>query len=236
MRLNVTHRSLTGNFGGLLGFLAPAPPVLPWYTIGRPIDRRATTEIPMAKKSVHRAPSARRQNPTGTAATRSPFPDLDQALRDLLASPEAKRLRKRGRTWTEGEGWNLAEAFVRWIGPAAGLAVVFVDPLEPEHVTAQVGDLYLDGEGISTEKQLLARAEEWGLDEAEVEPWHKHHAELLAECGTRREEKRVERLAALLERRLGPASRWGLPGTGPRGTRPAPRHRRAQQGGLRRGR
>jgi hypothetical protein len=147
-----------------------------------------------------------------------PLSSLDQALRDLLASPEAKRLRKRGRTWTEGECWNLAEALVQWIGPGAGLAVVFVDPLEPEHVVARVGDLYLDGDGVSTEEQLLARAEEQGLDEAEVEPWHKHHAELLAKCGTRREERRIERLAALLERRLGPASRWGLPGTGPRET------------------
>jgi hypothetical protein len=94
--------------------------------------------------------------------------------------------------WAAGGCWLLARALHEWIGKPSELWAVYSevgsDVLRPDripqHVVLRIGDCFLDGDGASTEKQLLDRWEKVeGLRDPELRPANiAELEELMMEC------------------------------------------------------
>lgn len=76
--------------------------------------------------------------------------------------------------WDSGHCWLLAQALHEWIGPRSSLKWVVgrdlhkVDrglPVLPQHVVVQVGQFYIDGNGLFTKDELI----EWFKGEGFVQ-------------------------------------------------------------------
>jgi hypothetical protein len=81
-------------------------------------------------------------------------------------------------SWVSGGCWVLARALHEWIGPESELWAIyswmdseFFNTKMPQHVVVKIGDCYLDGDGASSEEELLKRwYVEEGLQEPELAP------------------------------------------------------------------
>jgi hypothetical protein len=82
-------------------------------------------------------------------------------------------------TWVAGGCWVLARALHEWIGKGSEIWAIYStvgsDVLSPDripqHVVVRIDGCYLDGDGASTEKQLLERWEKVeGLIDPELKP------------------------------------------------------------------
>ena len=95
-------------------------------------------------------------------------------------------------SWVSGGCWILARALHEWIGKGSKVWAIYseigsdiLDPnIIPQHLVVKVGDCFLDGDGASTEKQLLERWEkEEGLRYPELRPASiKDLKEVMIEC------------------------------------------------------
>lgn len=75
-------------------------------------------------------------------------------------------------TWLEGGCWLLARALHEWIGDGSTMWTLYSSSLWdsttfPQHVVVKVGECFLDGDGASTEQQLLHR---WVTEERVLNP------------------------------------------------------------------
>lgn len=81
-------------------------------------------------------------------------------------------------SWVAGGCWILARSLHEWIGPSSEVRTIrswadseYFTGKMPQHVVVKVGHCYLDGDGASTEDQLLHRwATQERLEDPEIEP------------------------------------------------------------------
>jgi hypothetical protein len=72
-------------------------------------------------------------------------------------------------TWLAGGCWLLAEALHAWIGPRSSMwSLMGSQYHNVNHVVIRVGNCYLDGDGASTERELLKR---WENEELVPKPY-----------------------------------------------------------------
>lgn len=70
-------------------------------------------------------------------------------------------------TWVSGGCWILARALHEWIGRSSEICAIYseigsdiLDPnIIPQHLVVRIGNCFLDGDGASSEKELLYRWE-----------------------------------------------------------------------------
>lgn len=102
-----------------------------------------------------------------SVAQLTPAEQLEQALYRVLTHERSGRL-----AWTNGHCWTLALGLKERFGRRATLRTL-IGANGAEHVLVQVGQLFVDGDGVSTRKQLLDRwRSEYGTKSPRLVPFN----------------------------------------------------------------
>jgi hypothetical protein len=200
-----------------------APSVLRYFIsrIGfRPVAGLSDGTMPAYRLAMVAAEPAARPNPAMPAA-RS-LDDLGAALRDVAASPEAAVIAAQsvyldsGRpidSFSSGGCFILAEAFARWVGPAAEILgwLTFDDAgayVELTHVVVRVADRYFDADGAWTLQEARERFDERVHMGGWLGPFDLDAAE---SSGVGCAVGPMRAFLSLLREKLGAPARWGVP-------------------------
>jgi len=92
--------------------------------------------------------------------------EFGDAVRDLVWRDDVIELLPEG-DYGAGGCWALARAIQEFLGPPAELWAIASNYNLVEHVVVRYGDVYLDYDGASTERKLIARF----LDEYTYPAW-----------------------------------------------------------------
>lgn len=127
--------------------------------------------------------------PPRTATQPTPAEQFEHALYRLLSDERSGRL-----AWTNGHCFTLALGLKERFGRRATLRTL-IGANGAEHVLVQIGQVFADGDGVSTRKQLLDRwRAEYGTKSPRLVPfnWMREAKQLNAP-----DEARVDAICAL---------------------------------------
>ena len=102
-----------------------------------------------------------------------------QKLHEFFYSPEVfVILGDAYDSWVAGGCWIAAEALKRWMRPHAELWAIHDAANILQHVVVRLGDCFLDGDGVSTRRELLKRwVEQEGVVEPKLKPFSEQQAD-----------------------------------------------------------